>query len=151
MWPASHAIFGGGGHKAAAGLTYHKSLADALIEVPTDVIETCFPEDAEAEVECLCILIRSLRKSLMTKRGSSGLSLLLAIDKPKGMTSHDVVNRVRRVFGEKRVKYMGTLDPLASGVLCVAVGPATRLDAFMSGHNKTYVMDIAFGCATTTG
>ena len=86
----------------------------------------------------------------MTKRGSSGLSLLLAIDKPKGMTSHDVVNRVRRVFGEKRVGHMGTLDPLASGVLCVAVGPATRLDAFMSGHNKTYVMDIAFGCATTT-
>lgn len=86
----------------------------------------------------------------MAKRGSSGLSLLLAIDKPKGMTSHDVVNRVRRVFGEKRVGHMGTLDPLASGVLCVAVGPATRLDAFMSGHNKTYVMDIAFGCATTT-
>ena len=86
----------------------------------------------------------------MTKRGSSGLSLLLAIDKPKGMTSHDVVNRVRRVLGEKRVGHMGTLDPLASGVLCVAVGPATRLDAFMSGHNKTYVMDIAFGCATTT-
>lgn len=56
--------FGGGGHKAAAGLTYHKSLADALIEVPTDVIETCFPEDAEAEVECLCILIRSLREEL---------------------------------------------------------------------------------------
>ena len=56
--------FGGGGHKAAAGLTYHKSLADALIEVPTDVIETCFPEDAEAEVERLCILIRSLREEL---------------------------------------------------------------------------------------
>lgn len=63
----------------------------------------------------------------MAKRGSSGLSLLLAIDKPKGMTSHDVVNRVRRVFGEKRVGHMGTLDPLASGVLCVAVGPAYAL------------------------
>lgn len=86
----------------------------------------------------------------MAKRGSSGLSLLLAIDKPKGMTSHDVVNRCRKVFGEKRVGHTGTLDPLASGVLCVAVGPATRLDAYLSGHNKTYIMDIAFGCSTTT-
>lgn len=86
----------------------------------------------------------------MAKRGSSGLSLLLAIDKPKGLTSHDVVNRCRRIFGEKRVGHTGTLDPLASGVLCVAVGPATRLDAYLSAHAKTYTMDIAFGCATTT-
>lgn len=86
----------------------------------------------------------------MAKRGSSGLSFLIAIDKPKGLTSHDVVNRCRRAFSEKRVGHTGTLDPLASGVLCVAVGPATRLDAYLSGHNKTYTMDIAFGCATAT-
>lgn len=86
----------------------------------------------------------------MAKRGSSGLSLLLAINKPKGLTSHDVVNRCRRIFNEKRVGHTGTLDPLASGVLCVAVGPATRLDAYLSGHDKTYVMDVAFGCATAT-
>lgn len=86
----------------------------------------------------------------MAKRGESGLSLMLALNKPKGLTSHDVVNRVRRVVGEKRVGHTGTLDPLASGVLCVAVGPATRLDAYLSNHEKTYVMDIAFGCSTTT-
>lgn len=86
----------------------------------------------------------------MAKRGSSGLSLLLAIDKPKGLTSHDVVDRCRKIFNERRVGHTGTLDPLASGVLCVAVGPATRLDAYVSAHNKTYVMDIAFGCATAT-
>lgn len=86
----------------------------------------------------------------MAKRGASGLSLLIAVNKPKGLTSHDVVNRCRRVFDEKRVGHTGTLDPLASGVLCVAVGPATRLDAYLSGHEKTYVMDVAFGCATAT-
>jgi tRNA pseudouridine55 synthase len=86
----------------------------------------------------------------MAKRGSSGLSFLLAIDKPKGLTSHDVVNRCRRLFGEKRIGHTGTLDPLASGILCVAVGPAARLDAFLSSHNKTYTMDVAFGCATAT-
>jgi tRNA pseudouridine55 synthase len=86
----------------------------------------------------------------MAKRGLSGLSLLLAINKPKGLTSHDVVNRVRRVLNEKRVGHTGTLDPLASGVLCVAVGPAARLDAYLGSHNKTYVMDIAFGCSTET-
>ncbi|WP_251197989.1 tRNA pseudouridine(55) synthase TruB [Anaerotardibacter muris] len=86
----------------------------------------------------------------MAKRGASGLSLMLALEKPKGLTSHDVVNRCRRVLGEKRIGHTGTLDPLASGVLCVAVGPATRLDAYLSGHAKTYVMDIAFGCSTTT-
>lgn len=86
----------------------------------------------------------------MAKRGASGLSLMLALEKPRGLTSHDVVNRCRRVLGEKRIGHTGTLDPLASGVLCVAVGPATRLDAYLSGHAKTYVMDIAFGCSTTT-
>lgn len=86
----------------------------------------------------------------MAKRGSSGESLMLAIDKPKGLSSHDVVNRCRRVFGEKRIGHTGTLDPLASGLLCIAVGPATRLDAYLSGHAKTYEMDIAFGVATTT-
>lgn len=86
----------------------------------------------------------------MAKRGSSGLSLLLAIDKPKGITSHDVVDRCRRIFSERRIGHTGTLDPLASGVLVVAVGPATRLDAHLSGHDKTYTMDVAFGASTET-
>lgn len=86
----------------------------------------------------------------MAKRGSSGLSLVVGVDKPVGMSSHDVVNRVRRVFGERRVGHTGTLDPLASGALAVCVGPATRLDQYLVGHDKTYVVTIEFGSSTTT-
>lgn len=84
------------------------------------------------------------------KRGASGLSLVVAIDKPSGMTSHDVVNRVRRVFGEKRVGHTGTLDPLATGVLPVCIGPATRLDRFLTAHDKRYRTTLALGAETDT-
>ncbi len=84
------------------------------------------------------------------KRGESGLSLLVAVDKPIGMSSHDVVNRARRIFGERRVGHTGTLDPLASGVLPLCIGPATRLDQYMAGHGKSYRVDIRFGFETTT-
>lgn len=86
----------------------------------------------------------------MAKRGESGLSRLVAINKPVGMSSHDVVNRCRRIFGERRVGHTGTLDPLASGVLVVCVGPATRLDAYMVGHGKRYRMGVRFGIGTET-
>ena len=84
------------------------------------------------------------------KRGQSGLSLLVGINKPTGMTSHDVVNRCRRIFNERRVGHTGTLDPLASGVLPICVGPATRLDKYLVGHDKEYVVGIRFGWETTT-
>ena len=84
------------------------------------------------------------------KRGQSGLSLLIGVKKPVGMSSHDVVNRCRRIFGERRVGHTGTLDPLASGVLPILVGPATRLDAYMVGHEKEYLVDIRFGWETNT-
>ena len=84
------------------------------------------------------------------KRGESGLSLLVAVDKPYGMSSHDVVNRVRGIFAERRVGHTGTLDPMATGVLPVCVGPATRLDKYMTGHDKRYRVGISFGCETTT-
>lgn len=84
------------------------------------------------------------------KRGESGLSLVVGVDKPSGMTSHDVVNRCRRIFGERRVGHAGTLDPLASGVLAVCVGPATRLDAFLTSHDKRYEVRVMFGAATDT-
>lgn len=84
------------------------------------------------------------------KRGSSGLSLVLPVRKPSGMSSHDVVNRVRRIMGERRVGHAGTLDPLATGVLPIMVGPATRLDRYMSSHDKTYLVDVVFGVSTTT-
>lgn len=84
------------------------------------------------------------------KRGESGLSLVVGVDKPSGMSSHDVVNRARHIFGERRIGHTGTLDPFASGVLCLCVGPATRLDAYMVGHDKHYRVRIAFGVGTDT-
>lgn len=84
------------------------------------------------------------------KRGQSGICCIVGIDKPQGMSSHDVVNAVRRVFGERRVGHTGTLDPLATGALAVCVGPATRLDAYMTAHDKTYEVRISFGASTDT-
>lgn len=86
----------------------------------------------------------------MAKRGSSGLSLLVGVNKPSGMSSHDVVNRCRRIFGERRVGHTGTLDPLATGVLPVCVGPATRLDQFLTSHDKGYRVTVGFGFETDT-
>ena len=84
------------------------------------------------------------------KRGESGLSFVVGVDKPAGMTSHDVVNRCRRVFGEKRVGHTGTLDPMASGVLPICVGPATRLASYLTAHDKSYRASIKFGFETDT-
>lgn len=84
------------------------------------------------------------------RRGASGLCGVLAVDKPKGITSHDVVNVVRRLTGEKRVGHAGTLDPMATGLMLVCVGAATRLSAYLTGHDKSYVARIVFGAATDT-
>lgn len=86
----------------------------------------------------------------MTKRGESGLSGVLLVDKPAGMTSHDVVAIVRRAIGEKRVGHAGTLDPDATGLLVVLVGPATRLEPYLSSASKAYSATITFGSATDT-
>ena len=75
---------------------------------------------------------------------------VLVVDKPEGPTSHDVVGRVRRVLREKRVGHAGTLDPLASGVVVVLVGPATRLSPYVTSDDKRYRATIRFGFATTT-
>ena len=76
---------------------------------------------------------------------------LLAIDKPAGLTSHDVVKRVRRVLKESRVGHTGTLDPLATGVLPLVIGRATRLARFLSTSDKEYLTRIRLGFATNTG
>ena len=76
---------------------------------------------------------------------------VIIIDKPAGWTSHDVVARVRRILGERRVGHTGTLDPFATGVLVVLVGRATRLAQFVSGAEKEYEAVIRFGYATDTG
>lgn len=73
------------------------------------------------------------------------------IDKPAGLTSHDVVARVRKIIGERRVGHTGTLDPFATGVLVVLSGRATRLAQFLSGAEKEYEATIRLGYATETG
>ncbi len=75
---------------------------------------------------------------------------VLVIDKPEGLTSHDVVNRVRRISGQKRVGHLGTLDPIATGVLPVALGRATRLAQFFLHRDKVYEAVLRFGFATDT-
>ncbi len=74
----------------------------------------------------------------------------LVIDKPSGPTSHDVVARVRRVLGERRIGHTGTLDPLASGLLLLVIGRATRLARFLSASDKSYDAEIRLGVATDT-
>ena len=86
----------------------------------------------------------------MGKRGTSGLSLVVGINKPQGMSSHDVVNRCRRIFNERRVGHTGTLDPQATGALAICVGPATRLENYFVGHDKIYQFRVAFGKSTET-
>jgi tRNA pseudouridine55 synthase len=76
---------------------------------------------------------------------------VLIIDKPEGLTSHDVVNRVRRMLGTKKVGHTGTLDPFATGVLVLLVGKATRLAQFIDKDEKEYIATVAFGYSTDTG
>lgn len=75
---------------------------------------------------------------------------LVVVDKPAGLTSHDVVARVRRLAGTRRVGHAGTLDPMATGVLVVGVGRATRLLTYLVGAEKEYRATIRLGAATTT-
>jgi len=75
---------------------------------------------------------------------------VLAIDKPVGPTSHDVVARARRALGDRRVGHTGTLDPFASGLLLLCCGPATRLSQFLTGSDKSYRAALLFGSATDT-
>ena len=75
---------------------------------------------------------------------------LFAVDKPLGLTSHDVVDRARAVLGVRRVGHTGTLDPLASGVLVLASAPHTKLIPFLSDADKEYLAWISFGATTPT-
>jgi len=75
---------------------------------------------------------------------------LLVVDKPPGWTSHDVVGKTRRIYGQRRVGHAGTLDPDATGVLLVGLGRATRLLRFLQDTTKTYRTRVVFGIATDT-
>lgn len=89
-----------------------------------------------------------LKIGTMTKKPEH--SGLLVIDKPQGVTSHDVVAAVRGALHMKRVGHAGTLDPMATGVLVVGFGNATRLLNYIVDHNKTYEATIRLGQRTTT-
>lgn len=84
----------------------------------------------------------------MARSRPSRLHGFLIVDKPAGWTSHDVVGRIRRLCGERRVGHAGTLDPAATGVLPIAVGDATKTLEFLGESSKTYLAEITFGVST---
>ena len=78
------------------------------------------------------------------------LNGVLVVDKPGGLTSHDVVARARRIFGTREVGHAGTLDPMATGVLLLLFGEATKLSNFLTQNDKRYLATVRFGRATDT-
>lgn len=76
---------------------------------------------------------------------------LIVVNKPKGYTSHDVVNKIRKIYNTKKVGHTGTLDPNATGVLPILIGKATKLSQYLIEHNKTYTATIKLGERTDTG
>jgi tRNA pseudouridine55 synthase len=78
------------------------------------------------------------------------ISGILPVDKPAGWTSHDVVAKVRRLAGQKQVGHAGTLDPLATGVLLLVLGDATRLSSYLMESPKVYCAEVVFGVTTVT-
>ena len=81
----------------------------------------------------------------MTTTPEDRLEGLLLVDKPAAWTSHDVVARVRRVCGTRRVGHAGTLDPMATGLLLLGIGRATRLLTFLVGCDKEYAATVRLG------
>ncbi len=86
----------------------------------------------------------------MSPAGAEAVTGLVVVDKEAGWTSHDVVARCRRIFGQRRVGHAGTLDPDATGVLLVGLGRATRLMRFLTALPKTYEGEVVLGTATST-
>src|SRR5512141_1011636 len=86
----------------------------------------------------------------MARRRAPTTHGLAVVDKPAGVTSHDVVAMVRKRFNERQVGHAGTLDPDATGVLLVGVGKATRLLRFLTALGKTYTADVVLGTSTST-
>jgi tRNA pseudouridine55 synthase len=75
---------------------------------------------------------------------------VIIVDKPAGVTSHDVVDRVRKLLGTRKVGHAGTLDPMATGVLAVCVGEATKIASFLTGEDKGYEVTMRLGVRTDT-
>lgn len=85
------------------------------------------------------------------KADGSRASGMLLVDKPAGITSHDVVDIARRAYGERSIGHLGTLDPFATGLLVLLLGRATRLATFVENEPKIYYATISFGDETDTG
>ncbi len=81
----------------------------------------------------------------------NGVSGLLLVDKPAGITSHDVVDIARRAYRERSIGHLGTLDPFATGLLVLLLGRVTRLATFIENEPKVYEATISFGAETDTG
>lgn len=90
------------------------------------------------------------RQRWVAPKRDLSLSGILNVDKPSGMTSHDVVDAVRRVAGQRKVGHAGTLDPMATGVLLVCLGRATRVAEYLMAGQKTYRATISLGTTTDT-
>ena len=86
----------------------------------------------------------------MAKRSDSPLHGILPVDKPAGWSSHDVVAKVRRLSGQRRIGHTGTLDPAATGLLVLCLGQATRLVEYVTAHDKRYTGEITLGVRTAT-
>src|SRR5437764_10341314 len=86
----------------------------------------------------------------MSTERTMSIDGVVVVDKPAGWTSHDVVARCRKIFGQKRVGHSGTLDPDATGVLLVGLGRATRLLRFLTDLRKSYECELVLGVATST-
>jgi tRNA pseudouridine55 synthase len=83
-------------------------------------------------------------------RRAKPLSGIINVDKPPGLTSHDVVDAIRRVVGQRKVGHAGTLDPMATGVLLVCLGQATRVSEYLMSGQKLYRATVALGTSTET-
>ena len=79
-----------------------------------------------------------------------GINAIVVIDKPSGMTSHDVVSRVRRILGTRKVGHTGTLDPEATGVLPICIGRATKVSDMLMLSDKEYIAAVRLGTVTDT-
>ena len=138
------AIWGGGGHARAAGASLALPLADAVAVVIPEAIRSPgrWPgERASRRRDRAGDAARPPPRA----RIDAGLDGILVVDKPVGPTSHDVVALVRRLAGTKRIGHGGTLDPFASGVLPLYLGPRTRVVEFHLGARKAYRATVCFG------
>ena len=133
--------FGGGGHKNASGCTVNGPYTEVRARVVREVTRR-----DRAGLPARAGAIRGP----MTSTAAAAADGALVIDKPSGPSSHDIVSAVRRALGGVKVGHTGTLDPLATGVLPLLIGRATRLAQFLASATKTYTAHVQFGWGTDT-